>query len=92
VRLAGQLRELQNLVERSVILSPGRVLQIAVPEVVPHSGGRGPKDEDSERARILDALRVAGGKISGAGGAAARLGLIRNTPYSRMKKLNIERQ
>jgi transcriptional regulator of acetoin/glycerol metabolism len=83
---------LQHLVERSVILSPGRVLQIAVPEVVPDSGGRVRKDEDSERARILDALRVAGGKISGAGGAAARLGLMRSTLYSRMKKLNIERQ
>jgi DNA-binding NtrC family response regulator len=69
----GNIRELQNLVERSVILSPGRVLQIAVPDVVADSGGRVRKDEDSERARILDALRVAGGKISGAGGAAARL-------------------
>jgi formate hydrogenlyase transcriptional activator len=88
----GNIRELQNLVERSVILSPGRVLQIAVPEVVPDSGGRVYRDEDSERARILDALRIAGGKISGAGGAAARLGLMRITLYSRMKKLNIDRQ
>ena len=78
--------------ERSVILSPGRVLQIAVPDVIPDSGGRVRKDDDSERARILDALRVAGGKISGAGGSAARLGLMRSTLYSRMKKLNIERQ
>ena len=88
----GNIRELQNLVERSVILSPGRVLQIAIPDVIPDSGGRVRKDEDSERARILDALRVAGGKIAGAGGAAARLGLMRSTLYSRMKKLNIERQ
>jgi formate hydrogenlyase transcriptional activator len=88
----GNVRELQNLVERSVILSPGRVLQIAVPEVVPNSVSGGPRDEESERARILEALRLAGGKISGAGGAAARLGLMRSTLYSRMKKLNIERQ
>ena len=88
----GNVRELQNLVERSVILSPGRVLQIAVPEVVPGCGSGGPKDEESERARILEALRLAGGKISGARGAAARLGLMRSTLYSRMKKLNIERQ
>ena len=88
----GNIREMQNLVERSVILSSGRVLQIAVPEGAPESGGTAPRDDDAERARILDALRLAGGKISGAGGAAARLGLMRSTLYSRMKKLNIGRQ
>ena len=88
----GNIRELQHLVERSVILSPGRVLQIGVPEVVPDWEGRMSRDEDAERARILDALRLAAGRISGAGGAAERLGLMRSTLYSRMKKLNIERQ
>jgi len=88
----GNIREMQNLVERSVILSSGRVLQIAVPEIAPEADRRASKDPDTERARILDALRLAGGKISGAGGAAARLGLMRSTLASRMKKLNIQRQ
>jgi len=93
----GNIRELQNLVERSVILSPGRVLQIAVPDVAPDAGGlqSGPpmrRDKDAERDRILKALLLSGGKVSGAGGAAARLGLRRTTLQSRMKKLNIERR
>lgn len=93
----GNIRELQNLVERSVILSPGRVLQIVVPDGAPDAGDlqlRPPirKDEGAERDRILEALRLSGGKVSGAGGAAARLGLRRTTLQSRMKKLNIERQ
>ena len=91
----GNIRELQNLVERSVILSPGRVLQIAVPD--PASGRPRPpatvrNDENAEREQILEALRLSGGKVSGAGGAALRLGLRRTTLQSRMKKLNIERQ
>jgi DNA-binding NtrC family response regulator len=88
----GNIRELQNMVERAVILSLGRVLQISVPDAVPDSGGTVQKDEDAERERILAALRVSDGKVSGAGGAAARLGLKRTTLQARMKKLNIERQ
>jgi DNA-binding NtrC family response regulator len=92
----GNVRELQNLVERSVILSSGRVLQIAVHDGVPHSGSSGwtppiCKDENPERERILDALRLARGQIGGAEGAAARLGLRRTTLQSRMKKLGIAR-
>lgn len=92
----GNIRELQNLVERSVILSSSRVLQIAVPDVVPDASGLPltpvREDKDAERGRILEALRFSGGKVSGAGGAAARLGLRRTTLQSRMKKLNIERR
>jgi DNA-binding NtrC family response regulator len=92
----GNIRELQNLVERSVILSPGRVLQIAPPDAVPDSGSlrwmpaAGDK-EHGERERILEALRLAGGHVGGAAGAAARLGLRRTTLQSRMKKLGIAR-
>ena len=91
----GNIRELQNVIERSVILSPGRVLQIALPEVTkpPVSFAKTARAEEAaERARILHALREAGGKVAGADGAAARLGLRRTTLQSRMKKLNIERQ
>ena len=92
----GNIRELQNLVERSVILSPGRVLQIAVPDAVPDSGSLRwtlpvSKDENPERERILDVLRLSDGIIGGADGAAARLGLRRTTLQSRMKKLGIAR-
>jgi DNA-binding NtrC family response regulator len=92
----GNIRELENLVERSVILSPGRVLQIAVPDAVPDSGSLRwtppvSKDENPERERILEAVRLSGGIIGGAEGAAARLGLRRTTLQSRMKKLGIAR-
>ena len=92
----GNIRELQHLVERSVILSPGRVLQIAVPDAVPDSGNLRwtpplSKDENPERERILEALRLSDGIIGGADGAAARLGLRRTTLQSRMKKLGIAR-
>jgi len=92
----GNIRELQNLVERSVILSPGRVLQIAVPDAVPDSGALRwtlpvTRDENPERERILEVLRLSGGIIGGAEGAAARLGLRRTTLQSRMKKMGIAR-
>jgi formate hydrogenlyase transcriptional activator len=48
-------------------------------------------DENPERERILEALRLSGGIIGGAEGAAARLGLRRTTLQSRMKKLGIAR-
>ena len=91
----GNIRELRNVIERSVILSPGRVLQIAVPEMaksIPSLGRTTRLEEAAERARILEALRLSGGKVSGASGAAARLGLRRTTLQSRMKRLHIERQ
>jgi formate hydrogenlyase transcriptional activator len=91
----GNIRELQNVIERSVILSPGRVLQIAIPEIAKSatSSHRTPQlDESAERERILRALRESDGKVSGPNGAAARLGLRRTTLQSRMAKLHIERQ
>jgi formate hydrogenlyase transcriptional activator len=91
----GNIRELQNVIERSVILSPGRVLQIAIPEITQPSPPslRAPRlEESAERDRILQALRESGGKVAGPNGAAARLGLRRTTLQSRMQKLNIGRQ
>ncbi len=91
----GNIRELQNLIERSVILSPGRVLNIAIPELAKTSSPsiRTPRlDESAERERILQALRESDGKVSGPDGAAVRLGLRRTTLQSRMKKLKIARQ
>jgi len=86
----GNIRELQNLVERSVILSSGPVLQITVPEFPSDCACRSGSD-DPEREKILEALRLAGGKVAGPVGAAAKLGLRRTTLQSRMKRLGIER-
>jgi formate hydrogenlyase transcriptional activator len=91
----GNIRELQNVIERSVILSPGRVLQIAIPELAkssPPSLGTPRFEESAERERILRALRESDGKVSGPNGAAVRLGLRRTTLQSRMNKLHIDRQ
>lgn len=91
----GNIRELQNVIERSVILSPGSVLQLAVPEItkpVPPPFRRPRLEETAERERILSALSESDGKVAGPDGAAARLGLRRTTLQSRMKKLNIERR
>jgi len=93
----GNIRELQNLVERSVILSPGPVLRIDIPNRVPFADSGTPGEDlrkdltEHERERILETLRVCGGKIGGEAGAAARLGVKRTTLQSRIKKLNIER-
>jgi formate hydrogenlyase transcriptional activator len=90
----GNIRELQNVIERSVILSPGRVLQIALPDSPTSAApsARTPRAEEASerRERILQALRECGGKVAGPDGAAARLGLRRSTLQSRMKKLHIE--
>ncbi|MDR3719082.1 MAG: sigma 54-interacting transcriptional regulator [Bryobacteraceae bacterium] len=93
----GNIRELQNVLERSVILSPGPTLRIAMPEMgeaVSPAPRRSYDVEfrDHERERILQALKDSGGVVGGADGAAARLGMHRTTLQSRMKKLNIGRQ
>jgi formate hydrogenlyase transcriptional activator len=91
----GNIRELQNVIERSIILSPGRVLQVALPEVAKsYPGASRPSrlEETADRERILEALRECNGRVAGPDGAASRLGLRRTTLQSRMKKLHIERQ
>jgi formate hydrogenlyase transcriptional activator len=94
----GNIRELQNLIERSVILSTGNTLNIVIPEFADrtppgslHSSTRDPS-QAAERVRIIKALEEAKGQVSGPKGAAARLGLKRTTLQSRMRKLNISRQ
>ncbi len=92
----GNIRELQNVIERSVILSAGEHLNIAIPELA-HTGGLHPPPKQNgsvsaERDAILRALKQSGGVISGPEGAAARLGLKRTTLQSRMKKLQVGRE
>jgi formate hydrogenlyase transcriptional activator len=89
----GNIRELQHLIERSVILTSGHVLHVAIPQStqtgVMQSGSL---DEATEREQVLRALVESDGKVGGTCGAAARLGLPRTTLQARMKKLNIKRE
>ena len=91
----GNIRELQNVIERSVILSPGRVLHVALPELPVAQATRirpGAIAEAAERDRIMQALEECGWRVAGADGAAALLGMRRTTLQSRMQRLKIERQ
>jgi formate hydrogenlyase transcriptional activator len=91
----GNIRELQNLVERSVILSQGGELRVPLAELrtAPELNHEVSSQtlENMERDGILAALKACGGVIGGPDGAAARLGLKRTTLHSKMKKLGIER-
>ena len=90
----GNIRELENFVERSVILSTGTVLEAPLselsPATVPASAGGSTLDE-SERQVILKVLREVEWVIGGPAGAAARLGMKRTSLQSRMKRLGIVR-
>jgi PAS domain S-box-containing protein len=93
----GNIRELENLLERSVILTRGRELFVPLAELeLPaeqqvHGAPESPTLRSAEREHILRVLRETGGQIGGEDGAAARLGLKRTTLNSKLKKLNIER-
>jgi formate hydrogenlyase transcriptional activator len=90
----GNIRELENFVERSVILSPGSVLQSPLSELEKsmEEGGNGEsmtlRHIDGER--ILRALRDCHGRLGGPDGAAARLGLKRTTLQSKLDHLGIK--
>ena len=94
----GNIRELQNVIERAVILSTGSSLQ--VPAAALRTVGTDEPVEPSrteaqyrvgERDLILKALSQSRGVIAGPAGAAARLGLKRTTLHSKMRKLGIRR-
>jgi formate hydrogenlyase transcriptional activator len=90
----GNIRELQNVIERSVVLTRGRVLELAMPEISARPPAAMPKSDlgsVAERERILQALQDAKGVVAGPDGAATRLGLKRTTLQARMKKLGITR-
>jgi formate hydrogenlyase transcriptional activator len=90
----GNIRELQNVVERSVIVSRNRALDLAMPESNMGFHKSTPQlinSTEPERERILRALKESNGLVSGPHGAAGRLGMPRTTLQSRMKKLGITR-
>ncbi len=90
----GNIRELQNLVERAVILTQGSQLHVPIQElklVEPERPAPSVTLHDSERQQILRVLRETKWTIGGPGGAAVRLGLKRTTLTSKIKKLGLSR-
>ena len=102
----GNIRELENFMERSVILTEGPTLHVPVSELVtvsdtqtpetqfadhPVSGSQGTLEE-LERHYIVQVLRQSLGIVSGSQGAAARLGMKRTTLQSKMLRLEIRRE
>jgi transcriptional regulator with GAF, ATPase, and Fis domain len=102
----GNIRELQNVIERAVILSRGPALAVLVTEMKGHTAARSDHDgaparltrrrpvrsitADVDREEIIRALKEADGRVGGPDGAASRLGLKRTTFITRMKKLGID--
>jgi len=91
----GNIRELENFIERAVILTQGSDLKVPLKELkrasVVSSATTGSTLEEAERQAIIEALQASSGKISGLGGAAERLGLKRTTLQNKMIKLGISR-
>jgi DNA-binding NtrC family response regulator len=101
------VRELENVLERAIILSRGTSLELEAIQLGLASPFKAHERQDplgatlqagkddtlrtSERAHILRICQASGWKITGAGGAATKLGLNPGTLYARMKKLGIQR-
>ena len=89
----GNIRELQNFIERSLILATGRVFRPSLEELSPPQASPPMRTlADAERAHILDTLRQTNGVVGGAKGAAAILGLPRTTLIAKMQKLGLARE
>ena len=89
----GNIRELENFIERSVILTHGTALRAPVAEL--GNNGRNALlaglRETHERDEIVRILKATSGRVGGRDGAAARMGIKRTTLISRMKKLGIDK-
>src|SRR5207249_12016622 len=101
----GNIRELENLLERAVILSPGKELRVPLSELRNGPAGAAVEEtpitvstappvatlEEAERQHILRALRQTQWRVSGPRGAANMLGIKRTTLQARIRKLGIRR-
>jgi formate hydrogenlyase transcriptional activator len=96
----GNIRELQNVLERAVIISSGPVLRVAVEDLrgtgavrqpLPAEGRRDMRAllDETERKQILDALEQANWVVAGPRGAAARLGMKRSTLQAHIKRFGL---
>ena len=88
----GNIRELQNFIERAVIITPASTLQAPIRELKRGVSGSAEAKTlaGAERDAIVQALRDSGGRVGGDRGAAARLGMKRTTLQAKMRKLGIE--
>ena len=89
----GNIRELQNLIERAVILTNGETLAVPLSALAAQAPGPPTADtlEQADRRHIVAALERTNWVIAGPNGAAARLGIKRSTLQFRMQKLGISR-
>jgi len=87
----GNIRELENLIERAVIVSPGPILRVPIGELKSTSEpvGESLTLHAAERDHILKALEATHWVLAGPGGAAARLGMKRTTLQSKMRRLGV---
>jgi formate hydrogenlyase transcriptional activator len=87
----GNIRELQNFIERAVIMTTGTVLQPRHADLIPRPSSATTVRTlaDAERAHIVETLRETNGVVGGRSGAAARLGLPRTTLIARMQRLGL---
>ena len=93
-RWPGNIRELQNFIERSVVLSSGTLLRPPFADFeqsAKRATGSFATLEDAERRHIVKALDDTNWVIGGLNGAASRLGLKRTTLLSKMERLGISR-
>ena len=97
----GNIRELENIIERAVIMARDGKLRLDLPlatkdgaRMRPLPGAAGVMTEAqkraSERSNLVNALKSCGGRVAGPGGAAALLGVKPTTLYSRLKKHSID--
>ena len=87
----GNVRELRNVIERAMIVSSGPVLHLDPPAVPCLAETDSPMSlDEAQRRHIAKALEAAGGRISGPGGAAERLGLKPTTLRSKIERLGID--
>lgn len=91
----GNIRELEHLIERQVLLAEGSEITTidlrSQPDITPVASSEAIKTmEEMEKEHIIKALRASHGKVSGAGGAAAALGIAAQTLFAKMKKFGIQ--
>jgi DNA-binding NtrC family response regulator len=90
----GNIRQLENFIERCVIVTRGDELVVPTEELMqpaPSHSAPVSRFRDAERQAIIDALKACSGRIGGSGGAAERLGLKRTTLQRKMSRLNVTR-
>ncbi len=90
----GNIRELENFIERCMILTRGDQLFVPVDELARPAAGHpmaASTFHEAERRAIIEALRACSGRMAGRSGAAERLGLKRTTLQRKMSRLNISR-